>query len=121
MPLFNPTPIKSLGDLDQTSFSAANNQSVAADVTGLSFSNSINRSVKVLLSVYVNATSSLYEEFVLLLIQKGASWEMAQTSVGDASGFIFSVTNAGQIQYVNGNYTGFSAATIKFRAITTAV
>lgn len=113
--------LKSSGDLDETSFSAANNISSPTNVTGLAFSNSTVRSAEVLVSVFVNATSSLYEAFNLILVQKGAAWEIAQNSVGDASGFVFTVTTAGQIQYTNSNYTGFSAATVKFRARTTSV
>ena len=121
MPLFNPTVQASLGDINQTSFSAANNQSAAADVTGLLFSNSTVRSAEIQLSVYINATTSLYETFKILLIQKGSSWELAQSSSGDSSGFVFSVTNAGQIQYTSTNNSGFVSATIKYRAFVTSV
>lgn len=113
--------LKSAGDINETSFSAANNQSSAANVTGLSFANATVRAAKIFLSVYVNATSSLYEAFELLLIQKGASWEMAQSSVGDSSGFVFTVTSAGQVQYVNSNYSGFVSAAVRFRALTLSV
>jgi len=114
-------PNKSAGDINETSFIAANNQVAAADVTGLVFANATVRSAEVLLSVVVDATSDLYESFKLQLIQKGASWSMSSTSVGDVSGFTFSVTNAGQVQYTNSNYAGFVSATVKFRAITTSV
>lgn len=113
--------LKSSGDINETSFSAANNQASAANVTGLAFANGTVRSFEALVSVYVNATSSLYEVFTLRSIQKGASWDLAVTSNGDASGFVFSITNAGQVQYVDSNYSGFVAATVKFRAISTSV
>lgn len=112
---------KSNGDIDQTSFSAANNQSSAANVTGFSFSNSTVRSFKAQVSVYVNATASLYEVFELIGIQRASDWALAQSGTGDSSGFVFSITSAGQIQYTNSNYTGFSAATVKFRAVTLSV
>lgn len=113
--------LKSAGDINETSFSAANNQSVAADVTGLAFSNAAVRSFQAIVSVVVDATTDLYEEFTLNGIQKGSSWSMRQSSGGDSSGFVFTITNAGQVQYVNNNYTGFSSATLKFRATTTSV
>lgn len=113
--------LKATGDINLTSFSAANNVGAPADVTGLLFANANVRSFEALVSVYVNATSPLYEAFTLRGIQRGSDWMMSQVSVGDASGFVFSITNAGQIQYTDNNYTGFTAATVKFRAIITSV
>lgn len=113
--------LRSVGDISEKSFSLANNQSSAANVTGLAFANATVRSFEALVSVYINATSSLYEVFHLSGIQKGASWDMAATSNGDSSLVTFSITNAGQVQYTSGNYSGFSAGTAKFRAITTTV
>lgn len=114
-------PQASAGDINETSFSLANNQAAAANVTGLAFANATVRSFKVLVSIYIDATSDLFETFELLGIQKGASWDMAQSATGDSSLIAFSITNAGQIQYVSGNYTGFSSGLMKFRAITTSV
>ncbi len=113
--------VASTGDISQTSFSAANNISSPTNVTGLAFANGTVRSFEALVSVYVNATSSLYESFKLYGIQRGADWQMAQTSVGDTSGFTFTITTAGQVQYISNNYSGFSAATLKFRAMVTSV
>lgn len=114
-------PTASAGDIGETSFSAANNQVAAANVTGLAFANGTVRSFDALVSVYINATASLYEVFKLSGIQKGASWDMAVESNGDSSGVTFSITNAGQVQYTSGNSAGFVADTMKFRAITTSV
>ena len=46
---------------------------------------------------------------------------MTQESTGDDSLVVFSITSAGQIQYVSGNYAGFVTGTVKFRAITTSI
>jgi hypothetical protein len=105
-----------IGDITTTSFSAANNQSSAANVTGLAFSNSSVRAFTAYVSTTVVATSNLYEYFTLEGIQNSTGWYLAQTSVGDSSGFVFTITTAGQIQYTNSNYTGFTSATLKFRA-----
>lgn len=107
--------------ISHTSFSAANNQSSAADVTGLAFANGSVRSFEALVSVYVNATASLYEQFKLYGIQNGTGWYFTSHSLGDTSGFVFTITSAGQVQYTSTNNAGFVAATVKFRAITTAV
>jgi hypothetical protein len=114
-------PIGSAGDINETSFSAANNQVAAANVTGLAFANATVRSFDAQVSVAIDATASLFETFNLRGIQKGASWDMAVVSNGDDSGIVFSITNAGQVQYTSTNEAGFVSNTVKFRAITTTV
>lgn len=116
-----PITVSSSGDIAETSFSGANNQAAAANVTGLAFANGTVRAFDALVSVYVNATSSLYEVFKLKGIQKGSSWNLAYESSGDVSGVIFSITNVGQVQYQSTNNAGFVALTMKFRAITVSV
>jgi hypothetical protein len=114
-------PVGSAGDINETSFSAANNQVAAANVTGLAFANATVRSFDAQVSVAIDATASLFETFNLRGIQKGASWDMAVVSNGDDSGIVFSITNAGQVQYTSTNEAGFVSNTVKFRAITTTV
>ncbi len=109
------------GDIAHTSFSAANNQSIAADVTGLSFSNASVRSFKVQLSVALSATSSLYEAFELMGVLTASGYTMAVSSVGDDSGVVFSITAGGQVQYTSANSAGFTSNTMKFRATVTNV
>lgn len=119
---FHPIPAQgSAGDIQETSFSAANNVAAPADVTGFAFANATVRSFSALVSVSLDATADLFEEFHLQGIQKAASWNMSVDSVGDNSGITFSITSAGQIQYTSGNAAGFVSNTIKFRAITTTV
>lgn len=113
--------IASAGDINETSFSSANNQAAPANITGLAFANGTVRSFKALVSVTIDATADLYEVFELLGVQKGASWDMAQSATGDTSGLVFSITNAGQIQYTSTNEAGFVSGTVKFRAITTSI
>lgn len=104
------------GDIGQTSFTAADNQAAAADVTGFLFSNASVRSFDALISI---VRSSTYEVIRIQGIQKAASWEISQSYTGDVTGITFSITNAGQVQYTSTS-TG-STATIKFRAIVTSV
>ena len=111
----------SAGDISETSFSGADGQAVAADVTGFAFANGTVRSFSAHGSILVDATADLYEEFDIQGIQKGASWEIAEGRVGDESGVTFTITNAGQIQYTGDTYAGFVSLTIKFRAITTSI
>ena len=108
------------GDIDETSFGINNSQAIAANITGLAFSNAVVRSFQVLASVYINATSSLYEEVKISGIQKGSDWDISVISTGDESGIQFSITSSGQLKYTSANYSGFVSGTIKFRALTTS-
>jgi hypothetical protein len=114
-------PIASAGDLNQTSFATANNQSSAANVTGFAFANASVRSFKAQVSVAIDATADLFEVFELLGVQRGSDWALAVASTGDDSGIVFSITNAGQVQYTSTNVSGFSSGVMKFRAQVTNV
>lgn len=107
---------KSSGDIAETSFTASNNQSSAANVTGLAFANATVRSFHALISIVRGST---YQQSLIVGVQKGSDWVMSETAIGDDCGISFTITTAGQIQYTSTN-TG-SSATVKFRAFTTTV
>jgi hypothetical protein len=111
----------SAGDIAETSFSAADSQAAPASITGLAFAAGTVRSFKVLLSVSIDATADLFEAFELVGVNKGGSFDMAVSSVGDDSSITLSITAAGQVQYTSGTAAGFVSNTIKFRAITTSL
>jgi hypothetical protein len=113
--------VGSAGDIQETSFSAADNQAAPANVTGLAFANGVVRSFEAQVSVFLDATADSYEKFNLQGIQKGASWDMSVSAVGDDSGIVFSITTAGQIQYTSPLSAGFVSNTMKFRALTLSV
>lgn len=108
-------------DIEETSFAGANNQSSFANVTGLAFSAASVRSAQVVASVYVNATTPLYQAVEMSIINKGGTFAMSVNGTGDNSGVTFDITNSGQVQYTSSNYTGFVSLTIKFRALTTSI
>jgi len=103
----------SAGDIKRTSFTAADNQAIAADVTGLAFANGVTRGFEAQITVVRGTT---YAEYSLKGIQKASSWEMSQEYAGDDVGLTFSITSTGQIQYTSTN-TGNTAALL-FRAQT---
>lgn len=109
------------GDISQGSFLGANNQAVAANVTGFAFSTTQVRSFKALASVSVDATAGLFEVHEILGVYKNGTWTLAISAAGDDSLVTFSITNLGQIQYVSSNYAGFVSLTIKFRAMVTHI
>ena len=103
----------SAGDLKRTSFTAADNQAVVANVTGLAFANAVTRGFEAQITI---VRGSAFAEYSLKGIQKASSWEMSQEYVGDNTGIVFSITSAGQIQYTSTS-TGNTAALL-FRAQT---
>jgi hypothetical protein len=113
--------LSSPGDINESTFALTNDQSTVADVTGLAFNNAVVRSFEALVTIVIDATADLYETYKLVGIQKGASWDMAPSSVGDDSLVTFSITNAGQIQYTSADYAGFVSGEISYRAITLSI
>ncbi len=117
----NARPTAAAGDINETLFSLANNQTIAANVTGLAFAAATVRSFSALVSVEIDATADLYEQFNLSGINKGGTFAMSVDSVGDNSAVVFSITSTGQVQYTSTSTAGFVTGKIKFRAITTSV
>lgn len=113
--------VSSVGDIDETSFSIVAPQATPANVTGFAFSALVVRGFKALVTVEIDATLDLFETFELVGVNKGGSFEMAQSSVGDETGVVLSITAAGQVQYTSASYAGFVSGSIKFRAITLTV
>jgi len=109
------------GDIPETIWTPANNQAVAADVTGLVFSSAIVRSFRAQVSVFIDATVDLGEVFNLYGMQRGTGWDMTVTSTGDYSNIEFTITAAGQVQYTSANEAGWTSSTGRFRAWTTSV
>lgn len=109
------------GDLDEVTFSLANNQGSFADVTGVLFSNATNRSAELQYSITIDATSDLFESGKIMVVQRGADWVISQSVNGDNSQVLFDMTNAGQLQYQTPNYAGFVSGTLKVRALTTSL
>jgi len=105
----------------ETSFSIANNQAIAANVTGLAFANADIRAAFVKYSIFIDATSDLYEAGELELIQRGSDWMLSQETTGDNSLVVFDVDTNGQVTYTSSNYSGFVSGTMKFETQTTSV
>lgn len=109
------------GDIPPTSFAANNNQTVPADITGFAFDNAQTRSFDALVSVSIIAATPAYAVYRLQGIRKATVWEVSATFTGDATGFVFSITNSGQIQYTSANTPTWVRTDVRFRAITLGV
>lgn len=109
------------GDLNEVSFSLANNQAVFVDVTGVSFNNANTRSIEIQYSIVIDATADLYESGKIMAVQRGADYEITHQVNGDNSLIVLDIDTSGQLQYKSASYAGFVSATIKVRAVTTSV
>jgi hypothetical protein len=109
------------GDISEKSYSFSNSQVVPESITDFVFGNAEVRSFVANISVFVDATTNLFEVFEIKGIQKDSEWDISITSVGDNTGISFSITTAGQIQYTSASYAGFVTGTMKFKASTTSV
>lgn len=117
------------GDILQSTATIANNQSVAASISGLIFDPAQVRAANVTYSIYRTSASSpsgFAETGTMYLIydnnaSSGNKWILSQRTTGN-SGVVFSVTDLGQIQYTSSNLLGGSySGTLKFSAKTLAV
>lgn len=99
-------------DILPTSFNVANNIASPADVVGLIFNPTTVRSAEVSYSIYRRTdTNELAETGRMLVVYKnggntGEKWSVGQTILGDDSGVVFTMTDAGQIQYTSNDVTG---------------
>ena len=122
--LFNTVDVSpSMGDISRERiFIAANNVSAPTNITGFSFNNAVVRAFDAVVSVTIlDGGSNKYAYYNLKGIQKGSNWVINSSYVGDASGFTFSITNGGQIQYTSTDVAGYESSYVNFRAMTTTI
>ena len=110
----------SAGDLIETTFAGAAS-AASASVTGFAFANGTVRSFDAQVSVVVDATADLYEEYEIHGIQRGADWVITVSSTGDDALIDFDIDATGQVTYSSDAYVGFSAMDVRFKARTTGV
>lgn len=109
------------GDIQPSSFAASNNVASPTNVTGLAFSNAATGSFEAVVQVLISATTPLRQTFKIQGTQIASNWDITQSTNGNESGYVFTITSAGQIQYTSPNSTGFTSATVRFRAVTLPV
>lgn len=93
------------------SFTVANNQSSAANVTGLSFTGASTKSVNINYRIRRSTnTNELAETGTIRLVFKDTAntWFIDQTFAGEDSGVLFTVTSGGALQYTSTNVSGTS-------------
>jgi len=106
------------------SFTVANNQSSAANVTGLAFSGASIKAVNISYRIRRSTTTNEFAETgTIRLVYKDTAdtWFIDQTYAGEDSGVTFTVTAGGQVQYVSSNVSGSSyAGSMLFKYMTLA-
>jgi len=96
------------GDILETVANIANNQTVPADVVGLSFDPTTVRGSITQYSVYrVTSTNEVVEVGQMYLSYKSVAqtWDLAIVN-GQNANIVFTITPAGQIQYTTDNMPG---------------
>jgi hypothetical protein len=113
--------ITGTGDINESSFSIANNVSAAADINGLLLSGATVKAAIINYSCYreSNATPSGKSETGTILAAydelaaSGSLWLISQQVSGDAS-IVISITDTGQFQYLSSDITaaGYSGTMV---------
>ena len=98
------------------SFSASNNVVAASNVTGLAFTNANIQSftASVAVNILVSSGTSLYALYNLTGQQTSTGWSLYIDNMGDVGGVTFSITSAGQVQYVSTNVSNFTSSTFRY-------
>lgn len=99
-------------------FSAQNNQSTFADITGLVFDSSVwSFDIYFSARIIFTSGSNMYSNFHIRGVNKISTWEIIKTYVGDDTGIQFNITDFGQIQYTTPNFSNIDSITFKWRAL----
>lgn len=103
------------GYTSEKSFTLANNQASAADITGLIFSPSTYRGFKIEYSIYretstVGSGAAQIGQLRGIYNTKLAEWYLSEDFSGNSSGIEFSITSGGQIQYTSSNFDAINGS-----------
>jgi len=108
----------------QSTFTIANNQSVAANITGLVFNPAVFRGVTIEYSIYRQTSTALSARAQIGQLRfvyntQAGEWYMSDDYAGQNAGVEFSIDNVtGQIQYTSTNISGTSyVGTLKYSLI----
>jgi len=103
------------------SFTANNNVSTPANITGLAFDSGVIRSFNatVTITVLKSNNQNLYESYTLDGFQTGSGWNLYTSHIGDNSGVVFTINNSGQVKYTSIDHTvDWISTTLRFNVST---
>ena len=104
-----------------SSFVMTNNQSSAANVTGISLTATAGNGGTVKYTVYRDGTADLMEKGEISFSYDGAAWDLTNVYEHDDAGILFSITSGGQLQYTSTDQTGHVTSTMYFTLLTVGV
>ena len=110
--------------LSTGSFSYANNQTSAANITGLVFDKASIRGAEIFLTTFTDSTfGDKSTVSTVNIVTDGSAWAIVEdTKVSTtATNIVYSITSAGQLQYTSPNDGGFTSGTMKWIYGTTSV
>ena len=99
------------------SFAYANNQPVAANITGLVFDKTVSRGAEIFLTTFTDSTyGDKATVSTINIVTDGANWGIVEdTKVSlTATNIIYSITSIGQLQYTSPNDGGFTSGAMKW-------
>jgi len=102
--------------ISSVSFTGANNQTSAVDITSALIP-STAYGAEIYISTRVLATTNVYSNYHLRVVNQQTSWDLTESYIGGDSGINFSITSGGQIQYTSPDFPGFTSLTMKFMII----
>lgn len=109
------------GYLGETSFTVANNNASPASVTGLVVNKDNYKSAHVFVEIRRKTdTTEVISNGRLILQYRDldTDWELLDELSGDDDGVTFTITSAGQVQYVSDNMSGSDyVGTMKFKGL----
>lgn len=91
-----------------------NNQTTAADITGLSIDSTDAQTARIEYAIYTDADTDLRERGSITVTHTGSDWDIQRESIGDDSQVTITITSAGQLQYTSANLAGHTATTIEW-------
>lgn len=100
-------------------FSASNNISTPAAITGLIFPTANIRAFSINIQIQLLAGSgsnNLYAYYTIDGIQNTTGWAIDDTFIGDVTGLSFSIDNTGQIYYTSTNVANWISCTLSYKA-----
>jgi hypothetical protein len=98
-------------------FTAANGQTLPANITGLLLTSSIYSSFSIIMNVSLlrSAGGNLKAQYTIEGIQRDSGWSIYVTSLGDTIDLTFSILSTGQLQYSSTTtYPNFTSLTFYY-------
>jgi len=100
-----------LGGATVANFTVANNQSIAANVTGLLFNKVTYKGARIPFDLMRSTASSNFTESGVIYVSHNSftdTWQISVDSKIDDAGVTFSINSSGQVQYTSTNIAGGS-------------